>query len=80
MPRHSGEDRLPQDPQKWVCTKCGSDKVEGLAWVPCNPDQQELPIPEHSFEADVTDELSNWCLDCDAHTIIELAGEEIEQL
>lgn len=53
---------------RWVCSKCGGDSVEWVAWVNANTHEY---ITEYGADGD-TD--MQWCNSCQKHT--EIIREE----
>lgn len=50
-----------------VCSKCGSDNVQTLAWV--NPNSKLIDVEDIDFYAIEFSE-NNWCDDCHEHVIL----------
>lgn len=55
------------DTEKQVCSVCGGDNVQVLAWVDAN---------NHEFDDEgPCDENHTWCTDCEAHHLIVSESE-----
>lgn len=55
----------------YICSSCGSKKIQSKAWVDLN----EGVMPEIDFIG-TDDSSNNWCEDCQDHVLVE---EEINK-
>lgn len=64
---------MSSDPakKKWVCAKCGSDKVQLAMWVRPNTGKILEPVFDHPVPA-VT---AFWCDECDAEHELKVVGK-----
>lgn len=60
------EDGVPVAEERWVCGRCGGDKVQNLVWVDVNTDEV---LDDGGFDP--------WCVDCDDNTeMVTLSDSE----